>query len=223
MDEINTGEYKILMSLPFDIDNYHKVFNKYPKCLMESGGHVYGMWYIGWLYKRKIGYYGEFPPSYLKRVHALFPKQERILHLFAGTIEDYPGATTVDINPDLKPTIVDDVLNISKHIPRGTKNIVIADPPYSKKDAIRYKTPLVNKKLVFREARKVVEEGAIMVWLDTGVPIFRKVEWNLIGMIGVYCGTNRVARFSSIFQASTDECYDKFMEEEKEKKKKKKI
>jgi hypothetical protein len=195
--------------LPFDIDNYHKVFKKYPKCLLESAGRVYGVWAIGNYYKRKVGYHGEYPPSYLKRVHALFPQQTRVLHLFAGTIEEYPGATTVDLNPTLKPTIVDDVLNVSAHLPRGAKNLVICDPPYSKNDATKYGVALVNKKMVFREARRVVEEGAVLVWLDTQIPIFRKIEWNLLGIVGVFCGTNRVARFASMFQASTDAHYEK--------------
>jgi hypothetical protein len=195
------------MEVPFDIDHYHQVFKKYPKCLMESAGRVYGIWIIGNLYKRKEGYHGEYPPSYLKRVHALFPKNNKVLHLFSGTIKDREEATTVDINPDLNPTIVDNVLNVSQHLPRNSKNLIIADPPYSKKDATRYGVSLVNKKMVFREARKVAEEGAVLVWLDTQIPIFRKIEWNLLGIIGVSCGTNRVARFASIFQTSTDEHY----------------
>jgi hypothetical protein len=196
------------MEVPFDTDHYHWVFKKYPKCLLESAGRVYGIWIIGNLYKRKEGYHGEYPPSYLERVHALFPRNKKVLHLFSGTIQDREDATTVDLNAGLKPTIVDNVLNISNHLSRGSKNLVIADPPYSKKDATRYGVPLVNKKMVFREARKVVEEGAVMVWLDTQIPIFRKIEWNLLGIIGVSCGTNRVARFASIFQTSTDIHYD---------------
>jgi hypothetical protein len=197
-----------LSKLPFDIDNYHKVFNKYPKCLMESSNRVYGIWIIGNLYKRPHGYYGEYPPSYLKRIKALFPNNKKIIHLFSGTIDDAPEEMTVDINPELNPTIVGDVLNISSHIARNSRDLVIADPPYSKKDAARYGTLPVNKKMVFREARKIVEEDSVMVWLDTMTPIYRKVEWNLLGIIGVHCGTNRVARFASIFQASKDTIYD---------------
>ena len=199
------------MTLPFDIENYHKVFSKYPPCLMDSNGRVYGIWMIGNLYRRKIGYHGEYPPSFLRRIHALFPDYEKVLHLFSGTLSDYPGAATVDLNPEFSPTVVDNVLNTSKHFTRNQFDIVIADPPYSLKDAKIYGVPPVNKKMVFREARKVIEEGGILVWLDTQVPIYRKIEWDLLGMIGLFCGTNRVTRMVSFFQASPDERYEEYI------------
>jgi hypothetical protein len=187
----------------FDIDNYHRVFKQFPECLMESRGRVYGIWMIGNFYKRKIGYHGEYPPSFLKRIHALFPERKKVLHLFSGTLTDYPGASTIDLNPEYNPTVVGNVLDVSEHFPKEKFSLIIADPPYSKKDATIYGVSLVNKRLVLREVRKVVEPDGILVWLDTGVPIFRKIDWNLIGMVGVFCGTNRTFRVVTIFQAST--------------------
>jgi hypothetical protein len=187
--------------LPFDIDNYHRVFKKYPKCLMESAGRVYGQFFIGNYYKRKEGYHGEYPPSFLERIYALFPNREKVLHLFSGTIKDEGRSTTVDINPEMNPSIVCNVTEVSQHIPPKSFPLVICDPPYSKKDAQIYGTTLVNKRLALREARKVTQDGGILVWLDTQVPIYRKLDWKLTGMIGIFCGTNRVIRVATIFQA----------------------
>ena len=188
----------------FDIDNYHKIFKKYPKCLMESGGRVYGIWMIGNYYKRKEGYHGEYPPSFLNRIYALFPKRDNILHMFAGTIQDGVKATTVDVNPDLNPTVVCDVLEMSKYMPNNSFDLVIADPPYTKKDAKIYGVPLINKRLALREARKMCKDGGVLCWLDTQVPIYRKLDWDLLGMVGVFCGTNRVIRSVTFFQAAQE-------------------
>jgi hypothetical protein len=191
--------------LPFDIDNYHRVFKKYPKCLMESAGRVYGQFFIGNYYKRKEGYHGEYPPSFLERIYALFPGRDRVLHLFSGTIKDEGRSTTVDINPTMTPSIVCDVTEVSQHLPPKSFPLVICDPPYSKKDAKIYGTPLVNKRLALREARKVTQDGGILIWLDTQVPIYRKLDWKLTGMIGIFCGTNRVIRVATIFQAAEEQ------------------
>jgi hypothetical protein len=187
----------------FDIDNYHRVFKQFPECLMESKGRVYGIFIIGNYYKRKEGYYGEFPPSFLKRMHALFPNKKRTLHLFSGTLSDYPEADTIDLNPEYSPTVVGDVMDIEQHFKNKKYDLIISDPPYSKKDAERYGVKLVNKRLVLREARKVASDDAVLIWLDTATPIYRKLDWQLLGMIGVSCGTNRVFRVATIFQAST--------------------
>ena len=119
--------------IAFDIENYHKVFKKYPKSLMMSGERVYGIWLIGNYYKRKEGYHGEYPPSFLERIYALFPRRNKILHMFSGTIKDSRDVTTVDLNPDLNPTVVCDVTKMSECLPLKTFELVIADPPYTKK------------------------------------------------------------------------------------------
>jgi hypothetical protein len=190
--------------LPFDIDNYHRVFKKYPKSLLLSSDRVYGVWLIGNLYKRANTYHGSYPHGFLDRIYALFPNREKVLHLFSGTIKDGKKSITVDLNPELKPTVVCDVKEVSQHI-KEKFPLAIADPPYTKKDAKIYGLPLVNKRLALREIRKVIEDDGILVWLDTQTPIYRKVDWNLLGMIGLFCGTNRVFRSITIFQASKDE------------------
>lgn len=201
----------------FDIDNYHKTFKQYPKCLMESAGRVYGWIFIGNYYKRENPYYGAYPPSYLKRMRALFPGRKPALHLFGGMVTPEEDEYTVDVNPEMNPSVCCDAVSIGSHFPRNKFNIVYADPPYSKADAEKYGFKYPNKKMVIRACREVSTEDAILIWLDTSVPIFRKAEWNLIGMVGIFTGTNRVLRAATMFKASKDTAYDEFLESEEKK------
>lgn len=187
-------------NLPFDIDNYHKTFNKYPKCLMESEGRVYGSFWIGNYYKRTEGYHGEYPPSYLSRMKALFPNRSPALHVFGGVVPKGSNDITIDINPDLEPSIC----CRAECLPfkPNTFPIIYADPPYTKKDASRYGYKMPNNRLALRSIREVATSDAILVWLDTKVPIFNKDYWNMIGMISLFTGTNRIVRAITIFQAS---------------------
>jgi hypothetical protein len=50
-----------------------------------------------------------------------------------------PG-DTVDINPDLSPTYVDDAQRLER-VPLADYDLVLADPPYSVEDAERYQGP----------------------------------------------------------------------------------
>ena len=70
------------MTLEERAKNYAKEFPKYPPVVV-SHGWLYGIWMIGNNYSSKAKYYGEYPPSYLRRIHALFPDAKEILHLFS--------------------------------------------------------------------------------------------------------------------------------------------
>ena len=190
------------MITTFDINNYHKIFKKYPKCLMESEGRVYGSFWIGNYYKRTAGYHGEYPPSYLKRMYALFPDRFPVLHIFGGTVPKSETEFTVDINPELNPSVCCSAEQVGNVFKDKTFPIIYADPPYTKQDANKYGYKMPNNRLVLRSLRKIVKDDGILVWLDTKVPIFRKIDWSLIGMISLFTGTNRVIRAISIFQAS---------------------
>lgn len=194
--------------MAFDIDNYHRVFKKYPKCLMESDGRIYGWWYEGNQFKRTEGYHGQYPPSYIKRVKALFPNHKKILHLFGGVITPNENEPTFDINPELNPSVCGKAEELGNHFERDSFDAIYADTPYDIKNAKIYGYPLPNKRLVFRECRKVIKEGGVLIWLDTMIPIFRKIEWNLLGTIGLFNSTNHVIRVVAIFQATTDKEYE---------------
>jgi SAM-dependent methyltransferase len=203
------------MTLPFDIENYHKVFSKYPKCLMESEGKLYGWWYEGNQFKRKEGYHGQYPPSYLKRVKALFPNHTRVLHLFGGVVIPSKNEITFDINPNLHPTICGKAEELGIHFERNSFDAIYADTPYDAKNAKIYGYPLPNKRLVLRECRKIIKEDGVLLWMDIMIPIFRKIEWNLMGTIGIFNSTNHVIRVVAILQASKDEIYDKATNDER--------
>ena len=82
----------------------------FPKSLFVSeDGRVVGTWIMGNDYRVQSAYYGGYPAGYLRRVRALFPDKTRVLHLFSGKVDlsALPG-DTVDINPGLGPTYVDD-------------------------------------------------------------------------------------------------------------------
>jgi len=183
---------------------------------MESDGKVYGWWYFGNQYKRVKGYHGEYPPSYLRRMRALFPSQSPALHVFGGTVPQMEGEVTIDINPKLEPMVCCNAQLLPFR--PNTFEIVYADPPYTKEDARKYGYKLPNMRLVLRSIRSVVKEDAILVWMDLRVPIFNKHYWDLIGTIGLFTGTNRVVRVCAIFQASKDATYQKGLELERAKK-----
>src|SRR5207249_2205367 len=100
------------------------------------------------MYKRQNGYYGAYPGNYLKRLLSLCPDRTKTLHLFSGTIAAGPNEVTVDSNPALNPTVVAD----ARHLPfaADTFSTVIADPPYSAKDALNYGTPMIARGPVVR-------------------------------------------------------------------------
>lgn len=162
--------------------------------ITEKNGRVYGIWMEGNYYKRKVPYHGSYPPSFLRRVRSMFPSARNILHLFSGVVEKQAGEITVDINPALTPDVCCDVHELSKHLPAGSVELVIADPPYDKKHADIYGTMMPKTHIVMQELYKVVQEGGYVVWLCTKPPLYRKMQWNLAGVIGLHTGTNRVFR-----------------------------
>jgi len=180
--------------------DYNLKFPNYPP-VVSYENWLYGVWMIGNYYKRKHGFYGEFPPSFLNRIYSMFTDKEKILHVFSGMIdkEDKRGGIAVDIDPNLNADIVADVLTIDNLF--NTKfNLIIADPPYSKIEAEKYGYPLPNKRLTLRKLAKICESDGFLCWLDLSIPIYRKLDWDLIGTIAVLTGTNRKVRILSIFQ-----------------------
>ncbi len=120
------------------IENYVQATG-FPKSLfIAEDNRVVGTWIMGNDYRVKSSYYGGYPASYLKRVKALFPEKRRTLHLFSGKVDlsAFPGETE-DINPDLKPTYVDDAQTL-ENVPLQDYDLVLADPPYSVEDSQRY-------------------------------------------------------------------------------------
>lgn len=172
----------------------------FPRSLfVAADGRVVGTWIMGNDYRVKTGYYGGYPAGYLRRIRTLFPDKRRVLHLFSGRVdlEALPG-DTVDINPDLAPTFVDDAQRLER-VPLANYDLVLADPPYSIEDAERYQTTMIKRNVVL-SALRGLSPGAHVVWLDQVLPMYRKDSFDVEAVIGMVKSTNHRFRVVTIFR-----------------------
>jgi hypothetical protein len=182
------------------IENYVRE-TKYPRSLfIGEDERVVGTWIMGNSYQVKSTYYGGYPHGYLRRVKALFPDKQRVLHLFSGKVdtETFPG-DTVDLNADNNPTYVDDAQTLTQ-VPLETYDLVLADPPYSVEDAEHYKTTMVKRNLVMQALGERLPVGAHVVWLDQVLPMYRKNQFHIDAAIGMVRSTNHRFRVITIFR-----------------------
>lgn len=182
----------------WDISNHIKAFPHVAVTVQDD--RLYAFWQIGNYYKRANGYHGEYPPSYMERVMSLFPHRDSILHLFSGSVKR-EGEVSFDINPGLDPDIVGSAEELSKYFEEDTFDLILADPPYTTKDAedhYGYKMP--RKNIVMQQIRKVIAPHGVLVWLDIRRPMYRKEEWRWAGTISLDCGTNRLFRGAFLFE-----------------------
>ena len=181
------------------IDAYVKT-TKYPRSLfLSEDGRVVGTWIMGNAYGVKSGYYGGYPHGYLARIKALFPDKTTPLHLFSGRVDQsvMPG-DTVDLNPDMEPTYLDDAQTLA-NVPLDQYDIILADPPYSVEDAEHYQPTMVKRNKVMA-ALAGVNSGAHVVWLDQVLPMYRKDTWSIEAVIGMVKSTNHRFRVVTIFK-----------------------
>jgi hypothetical protein len=178
---------------------YHNAFPNYPKMWVD-GGWLMGIWIMGNNYRKPAGnYYGAYPGSFLKRALALFPDRTQTLHLFSGTLQAGENEVTVDVNAENNPSVIADV----RALPFCNEfDFVLADPPYSQKDADHYGTKMVARGPVMRELRGAVKTGAMLGWLDTMCPMYANKQWRRVGAIGVSVSTNTRTRLFSLFEAA---------------------
>jgi hypothetical protein len=181
------------------IDNYVRETG-FPRSLfIAEDNRVVGTWIMGNDYRVKSEYYGGYPAGYLKRIRSLFPEKKRTLHLFSGKVDlaVFPG-DTVDINPALKPTYVDDAQTLER-VPLEKYDLVLADPPYSVEDAERYQTTMIKRNVVMRALQRLTP-GAHVVWLDQVLPMYRKDMFAPEAVIGMWKSTNHRFRGITIFR-----------------------
>lgn len=173
----------------------------FPRTLfLGEDGRIVGTWIMGNDYRVKSGYYGGYPAGYLKRVRALFPEKQNILHLFSGKVDlsVLPGKT-VDLNPETRPDYVDDAQRLES-VPLENFDLVCADPPYSVEDCDHYKTTMVKRNLVMQRLGQRLPAGAHVVWLDQVLPMYRKDQFDLEATIGMVKSTNHRFRVVTIFR-----------------------
>jgi hypothetical protein len=174
---------------------------KMPRSLfVGEDGRIVGTWIMGQDYTVKSGYYGGYPAGYLKRVKALFPDKQKVLHLFSGKVDlaTLPGKT-VDLNPASSPDYVDDAQTLEK-VPLEDFDLVLADPPYSVEDCEHYQTSMVKRNKVMKVLGTRLTRGTHVVWLDQVLPMYKKTQFSMQGVIGMVKSTNHRFRVVSIFE-----------------------
>lgn len=184
---------------PARIANYERVMQR-PAYMSITNGWVYGVWFMGQSWRVPSGYYGGYPGDFLKRIAALFPDKRRVLHLFAGKVEQavLPG-DTLDCRPELQPTWCVNA-ETCEGVPLDTYDLVVADPPYSAEDADHYGTPMVNRDRVMRVLAQRTAPGCHIAWLDQVLPRYRKAELKREAAIGLSRSTGHRFRVVSIFR-----------------------
>jgi len=173
---------------------------KYPRSLfIGDDNRICGIWIMGNNYKVKSGYYGGYPAGYLRRIKALFPDKKSILHLFSGKVDtDILNGKTVDINKENNADYVDDAQSL-QNVPVEEFDLILADPPYSVEDCEHYKTTMIKRNKVMKALGKKAVKGTHIVWLDQVLPMYRKDEWSIVGVIGMVKSTNHRFRVVTIF------------------------
>jgi hypothetical protein len=188
------------MTLQERIDNYQKVTG-FPQGLFIGGDRrIAGIWILGNDYRVKSHFYGGYPAGYLKRVKALFPDKQHVLHLFSGKVDTaaFPGVT-VDINPDHQPDILDDAHTLAR-VPLETFDLVLSDPPYSAEDCLHYGTSMINRNRVMQALGARLSPGCHVAWLDQVLPMYRKAEFAVEAHIGMVKSTNHRFRVLTVFR-----------------------
>lgn len=192
--------------LTIDPQHLNKVFPKYP-ITVEDKGWIYGVWYCGTSFY-KAAMYGQHPPTYLKRLCALFPGEGKWLHAPAGLVpngryeKSYGCAwhTGIDLvsRGDGNPVTIANAAALP--FADNTFDVVESDPPYGREHEEVYGTPKYPRYKAMAEFKRVLKPGGYLAWLDVRYPSYKHVEWKLIGLIGVVTGFERVTRILSIFQ-----------------------
>jgi hypothetical protein len=188
------------MKLEERVFAYNTTFPKYPKLFVDKGWLI-GSWCFGNNY-RGSGYHGAYPPSYMKRIMSMFQdiKNNRILQLFSGSLNITSPGIRLDINPKMNPDVVGDAQNLGNIFAPNSFDLILADCPYSLKDATIYGYPMINRKKVISECFKILTKGGILVWMDLFLPMYRKIEFKRLGEIQLVRSTNHRFRGSVFFE-----------------------
>ena len=178
-----------------NVEHLNKAFPRFPVTIKDKGW-VYGVWYCGTSWQR-VALHGQYPPTYLKRVLALFPDAHAILQCPSGTVTS-PGICVDRIVDSVRhPTIQADAsrLPFMDH----AFDLVIADPPYTPADAVIYGTTPFPVGKAMKEFHRVLRPYGYCAFLHTYYPSFRRAQWKLVGLIAVVTGFCRATRMLSIF------------------------
>lgn len=179
--------------------NYRKKFPRYPQ-VTEDHGWFHGVWYCGGFKKAKL--HGAYPNGFLERALALFPGATDVLHCPSGTVEG-PGMT-VDLKRDevRRPKVIASADDLP--FSDGSFDLILSDPPYTREDSKLYGCKPFPMEGFMREALRLLKPGGFLGMLHTYIPQYRRVEWDLRGLIAVTTGFKRATRIFSLFETRAD-------------------
>lgn len=184
------------------VSHLNKAYPKYPITVKDKGW-VYGVWYCGTSFV-KAEIYGQHPPTYLKRLRALFPGSVDWLHCPSGIIEHgkIDGKTVRTVDLVSRRNGCPEIIACASNLPftDNSFDVVEADPPYSREHEKIYETGKYPRYKSMAEFRRVLRPGGHLCWLDVRYPSYRRRDWNIVGLIGVVTGFERVTRILSIFE-----------------------
>ena len=178
---------------------YSEAYPKWPDSwpTVATGRWLNATWVIGNNY-RGSGYYGSYPPGYVDRVLSMFPDRDGLLHLCSGSLPRGDDYLTLDINPENNPDIVCSATDTPFFC--GELDFIMADIPYGPQHAERYGYPMPNRRLVVRECARILKKNGFLVWLDLVLPMYRKDEVQLCGLLTIVGSTNHRVRLASVFR-----------------------
>lgn len=180
-----------------NVDALNAAFPKYPMTVSDKGW-VYGVWYCSTAWK-KAQLHGEYPATFLKRAIALFPDAKDILHAPSGALKDVPGTTMDLIRDDARQPMVKGCVS-NMPFESESFDLILSDPPYSKKDSKIYGAPPFPMKKFMAEARRVLRPNGHLGMLHVYYPSYRRADWKLVALIAVVTGFCRQTRMFSIFE-----------------------
>jgi SAM-dependent methyltransferase len=190
---------KITLQQRINLYNSSQFGFKYPKSVLKCiDDFVFGVWMLGNDYHNKSKLYGAYPPRYLDRVGVMFPGGLKTMHLFSGSL---PAGEYVRVDLNGGAGVVkQDAQGLSKAFKKRSFDMIYADPPYSKADAVHYGLPMINRTKVLEECALVLKPGGFVVWLDTMWPLISKTSLKLVGVISIYRSCNHRVRSSFIYR-----------------------
>jgi len=178
------------------VERYNNTYPDRPP-LTISYGRIYGVWFLGNDYRNKSSFYGAYPQQLLKRYKVMFGHRGNILHLFSGQMK---RGKYIRFDLKQKADVQGDAHILRKYFKKNKFDIIFADPPYSKDDAIKYNTKMINRYKVVKECYKILKPKGLLVWLDTMLPMYSKKLFTIVGCIGIIRSTNHRFRLVTIFK-----------------------
>lgn len=131
---------------------------------------------------------------YFKRDFA--PNGTRGLHLFGGSAPEWPR---VDIDPASMATFIQDAFSPPAAGYEGEFDVVLADPPYTKKFSGDWGVEQPSPKRILDAARLWVKPGGLIGLLHILVPA--RPKWSeRVAIIGVLSGPHNVIRCLSVYR-----------------------